>query len=190
VSGLDRIGVLVTNKKVVSGDDKEYPVLKKRSHDFVERVLELEPGTRIGINNINIYTTKADHFETGALGFIFETPGYRIGYTSDTEYSDEVAEQYKNCQLLIINCKNPDEGKTKGHLCTSDSAKLINKAKPKLAVITHFGIKMLQSDPLFQAREIQRQTGVDVMVAMDGLVINPTSYSAKMKQESLENFKD
>jgi len=190
VSGLDRIGVLVASKKVVLGDDKEYPVLKKRSHGFVERVLELGPGTRIGINNVNIHTTKAQHFDTESIGFIFETPKYRIGYTSDTEYTDEIADQYKDCQILIMNCKYPAEEKAPGHLSTADAAEFLKRAKPRLAIITHFGIKMLQSDPMFQAREMQRLSGVEVLAATDGLMVNPVSYAGKMKQESLENFKE
>jgi ribonuclease BN (tRNA processing enzyme) len=190
VSGLDRIGVLVTSKKVVDGDEKEIPALKKRSHDFVERVLALEPGTRIGINNINIFTTKTKHFDSEGIGFIFDTPKYRIGYTSDTEFTDEIADQYKDCQILILNCKYPASEKHEGHLNTIDAANFIARAKPKLSVITHFGIKMIHADPIFEAREMQRQTGLDVMAAVDGLIINPMSYSAKMKQESLESFKE
>lgn len=189
VSGLDRIGVLVASKKVVSGDENEYPVLKKRSHGFVERVLELGPGTRIGINNVNIYTTKAQHFDTESIGFIFETPKYRVGYTSDTEYTEEIADQYKDCQILILNCKYPVEEKAPGHLSTADAAMFLQRAKPRLAIITHFGIKMLQSDPMFQAREMQRISGVEVLAATDGLMLNPVSYAGRMKQESLENFK-
>jgi ribonuclease BN (tRNA processing enzyme) len=189
VSGLDRIGVLVASKKVINGDEKEIPALKKRSHEFVERVLDVGAGTRIGINSINIHTTKAQHYDTESIGFLFETPKYKIGYTADTEYTEEIAQQYKDCQILIINCKYPLEEKGTGHLSTIDVIEFLKKAKPRLAVITHFGIKMLQADPMFQAREIQRASGVEVLAATDGLTINPMSFAGKMKQESLDDFK-
>jgi ribonuclease BN (tRNA processing enzyme) len=188
VSGLDRIGVLVCNKKVANGDDKEVQILKKRSENFVEKVLILEPGARIGINNINIYTTKTQHFDSEGIGFIFETPRYRIGYTSDTEYSDHIAAQYEKCGMLIINCKYPNDMKAPGHMNPDDVVKFIKKAKPKLAVITHFGIKMIEADPMYQAREIQRQAGVEVVAVKDGLLINPVSFSSRMRQESLETY--
>lgn len=188
VSGLDRIGVLVCNKKTADGDEKEVPVLKKRSWNFVERVLTLEPGQKIGINNINIYITKAQHFDAESIGFIFETPRYRVGYASDTEFTDEIAEQYSKCGLLILNCKYPADMKNAGHLNVESVAQFIKKANPKLAVITHFGVKMLEADPMYQAREIQRQTGVEVIAAKDGLLINPVSFSSRMRQETLEPY--
>jgi ribonuclease BN (tRNA processing enzyme) len=188
VSGLDRIGVLVCNKKVAEGDEKEIPILKKRSWNFVERVLTLEPGARIGINNINIYTTKTQHFDSEGIGFIFETPRYRIGYTSDTEFTEEIAAQYEKCGMLILNCKYPADEKVAGHLNVESAAKFIKKANPKLAVLTHFGVKMIESDPMFQAREIQRQIGIEVIAVKDGLLINPVSFSSRMRQDTLEEY--
>jgi ribonuclease BN (tRNA processing enzyme) len=190
VSGLDRIGVLVCNSKLANGDDNEVPVLKKRSWKFVERVLTLEPGTKIGINNVNIYTTKTQHFDSEGLGFIFETPHYRIGYTSDTEYTDEIADQYAKCGMLILNCKFPADMKEPGHLNVESVIKFIKRAKPKLAVITHFGIKMIEADPIYQAREIQRQSETEVIAAKDGLLINPVSFSSRMRQSTLEPFSE
>jgi len=125
VSGLDRIGVVVCNKKVVSGDEKELPVLKNRNRNFVEKILDLGPGAKIGINNVNILTTRTKHFDSEGIGFIFETSKYRIGYTSDTEYTDEIADQYSKCGMLILNCKHPKDMKEPGHLNTDDAIKFI-----------------------------------------------------------------
>ncbi|MBW2991263.1 MBL fold metallo-hydrolase [Candidatus Woesearchaeota archaeon] len=188
VSGLDRIGVVVCNKKVVNGDEKELPVLKNRNRDFVEKILALGPGAKIGINNINIITTKALHYDSDGIGFIFETPKYSIGYASDTEFTPEIADQYSKCGMLILNCKHPREMKEPGHLNTDAVVEFIKKAKPKLAVITHFGIKMIEANPLYEAREIQKESKAEVVAAKDGLLINPVSFSSRMRQISLEPF--
>jgi len=190
VSGLDRIGVVVCNKKVVDGDEKELPVLKNRNRDFVEKVLALGPGAKLGINNINISTTKTKHFDSEGIGFIFETPRYSIGYTSDTEFTEEIADQYNKCGVLILNCKYPTEMKEPGHLNTDDAIKFIKKAKPKLAIINHFGIKMIEANPMYEAREIQKETKVETMAAKDGLLINPVSFSSRMRQITLEPFSE
>ena len=190
VSGLDRTGVVVCNDRVANGDDKELPVVRNRNRTFVERVIPLSPGAKIGINNITIRTTKTKHFDSNGIGFIFETPKYSIGYTSDTEFTEEIADQYKGCGMLILNCKYPREMQEQGHLNSDDVVKFLQKAKPKLAVITHFGIKMIEANPMYEARDIQRDSKVEVVAANDGLMINPTSFSTRMRQISLEPFKE
>lgn len=190
VSGLDRIGVVVCNKKVDEGDEKELPVIKNRARNFVERVIPLAPGAKIGINNITIITTKTKHFDSDGIGFIFQTPRYSIGYTSDTEFTEEIADQFKGVGMLILNCKFPKGMKQAGHLNSDDVVKFIKKVKPRLAVINHFGIKMIEANPLYEAREIQKESKVEVVGAKDGLLINPTSFSSRMRQVTLEPFKD
>ncbi len=78
--------------------------------------------------------------------------------------------------------------KQKGHLSTDDAIKFIQKAKPKLAVINHFGIKMIEANPMYEAREIQKESKMEVVAAKDGLLINPVSFSSRMRQVTLEPF--
>ena len=186
VSGLDTMGVVIAPKSVISGTDSEIPVLRKKYHSCVERVIELEPGRRISVNNVNIITTTAKHKDTDAIGFIFETQKYRLGYTSDTEFTDETAEQYKNCDVLILNVKNPGSAREEGHMSVEDAVHFLRKAKPGKAVITHFGVKMLQSDILAEARHLQRETKVDVLAASDGLILVPSGMGV-MSQARVAN---
>ncbi len=53
---------------------------------------------------------------------------------------------------------------------------MISQVRPRLAIITHFGLEMLKADPLNEAREIQRITGVQTIAAQDGLIVSPGSY--------------
>jgi len=57
-----------------------------------------------------------------------------------------------------------------------------------LAIIQHFGFDMLKADPLLEARDIQRVTGVQTIAAKDGLIITPASYDAGSKQKRLNLF--
>ena len=66
-----------------------------------------------------------------------------------------------------------------------DAIKLIQIAKPQLAIISHLGIKMLESDLLTLIRNIQRETKVQTIVAKEGMVIDPKSYSATQRQKRL-----
>ncbi len=89
---------------------------------------------------------------------------------------------------MILNVVYPSDVKSKYNLTAEDAQKIITKVKPKLAIITHFGNKFVASDPLYQAREIQKATGVQVIAAVDGLVINPTSYAKENEQQRLNTF--
>ncbi|MBN2141727.1 hypothetical protein JW711_00200 [Candidatus Woesearchaeota archaeon] len=188
VSGLDVIGVLVGAKSVIEGTDTDLPVLKKELSGFVERAITLEPGRKISINNINIMPMKTTNPEYHSIGFIFETQKYRVGYTSLTGYSEEVADQYKNCDILIIPCKNPTGVKEDGSMNSEDVAQFLRHTKPARAVLTGFGIKMIQANPMQEARDIQRDSKVEVVAATDGLVISPASFGSKVKHINLDSF--
>jgi len=63
--------------------------------------------------------------------------------------------------------------------------KIIEEAKPKLTIIQHFSKKMIDAEPMAEAREIQKRARQQVIAAKDGLIINPVSFSAKGRQTVL-----
>ena len=57
-------------------------------------------------------------------------------------------------------------------MCSRNFIDLINKVKPKVAVMTHLGLKMISSNPVVEAKKISKQTGVKTIAAFDGLSFN------------------
>ena len=57
-----------------------------------------------------------------------------------------------------------------------------------MAIITHFGINFLKSDPLHEIREVQKETNCQVIAATDGMVINPVNYAVEQGQKSLFKY--
>ncbi|MFH1589117.1 MAG: MBL fold metallo-hydrolase [archaeon] len=185
-SGIDRRGVLACDEETLHGSDTEYPGISKYHKTLVERFIALKPGMRMGINEVNVLATTSSHTPT-SIGFKFSTEKYSVSYIPDTDYCKEL-EEHKGSNILIINCKYPAGLTQKGHLNVDDVVKILEKIKPKLAILTHFGVKMLDADPIYQAREIQKKTKVQVIAAKDGLSINPISYSSSIKQKTLGSF--
>jgi mRNA degradation ribonuclease J1/J2 len=66
----------------------------------------------------------------------------------------------------------PGTKSIKGHMCTNNFANLINEIEPKLAIMTHFGFKMLNNDPIKEAKKVMKKTGVKTIAAFDGLKID------------------
>ncbi|MCH8004428.1 MAG: MBL fold metallo-hydrolase [Nanoarchaeota archaeon] len=186
--GFDKKGVLVANNTVINGSTNHNPFLQKHYRDFLERFIVLEEGGKVGINNIEVRAIKAKHSEPNAVGYRFITPDYTLTYTGDTVYSVETLSEYENSNVLILNvpCLNKDE--SKDNLCKEDAIKIIKKVNPRLAIITHFGINFLKADPLYEIREIQKETNCQVIAAKDGMVINPLSYSVEEGQKSLFKY--
>ena len=188
--GLDKKGVLVTNKTVANGTEETNPVLTKKHRELIEKMILLNPEQKLGIENIEIHATKAINEDPNAIGFKIFTNESIIGYSGDTKYTKEIARQFKETDILILNVSAPTNEKEENRLNSDDAVKFINEAKPRLAVIRNFGIKMLKADPLNEGREIQRKTGVQVVTAKDGISLAPGNYEAKSKQKRLSLYKD
>jgi len=184
--GLDHKGVIVAQKNVIEGSEDDHPTITRECLSYVEKAIGLESGQKVGINDTEVYATRT--FGTDSIGFKIACPDFTIGYTSDTEYRAELANAFEGVNILIVNCKNPEVVKEKNSMNTTDIINLVEKVKPALTILTGFGIKMIEHDPINEARKIQKETGCQVMAAKDGLRINPTDYSAKNKQKRLQGF--
>jgi len=160
-----REAILISNKSCLeSPEGIVTPYIKK----MFSEVHEAEPNKVIELNDLRIRVTKAEH-NGDTTGFIFESK-YKLGYTSDTNYSKEIAKQYNGVDALIVNVLRPGSDRWKGHLCSEDVINFINdlEKKPKLVLLIHFGYKMLKANPIHEAREISKKTGVLCMAMTDG----------------------
>jgi ribonuclease BN (tRNA processing enzyme) len=193
-NGFDVNGVLISNETFVNGSEEARmpPLLTDFHKNCVERVIVAKPNQRIGIETVEIQTLKAFHKDPNAMGFKFITPRFTLTYTGDTKYSKELIEQYKRSDILVLNLVYPKDAKEKDpdNLCFEDAVKILEKTQPKLAIITHFGKKMLNADPIDEARELQKATGIQVLAATEGMSLNPLSYSADAKQKTLNVYKE
>ncbi|MBW3015006.1 MBL fold metallo-hydrolase [Candidatus Woesearchaeota archaeon] len=184
LDGLDKKGVLISNKTFVQGDEDINPGLSNFHRNCVEKIIVLESGKRVGIENVEIVALPAEHLDANSIGFKFYTPYFVLSYSSDTKFSNDLLKAYEDSDILILHVTSPGD-ESGDNLSVADAIKIVNKIKPRLVITTHFGIKMLKADPIIQAREIQRQTGVQTIAAKDGMVISPGTYSAHSRQKTL-----
>ncbi|MCK5107178.1 MAG: MBL fold metallo-hydrolase [Nanoarchaeota archaeon] len=187
-NGLDKKGVLISNKTSFNGDENMRPMINEYTKRLVEKTMVLEKGQKIGIGDVEIVALDAKHNDKNTIGLRFFGSQFNLVYSSDTKYFRELGEDYKNCDIMIANTVYPRN--SKGNTLSSDDViKLMNKVNPKLTILTHFGIKMLKADPLYEAREIQKETGMQIISAKDGMTVNPLSYSTSSRQKTLNMFK-
>ena len=188
LSGLDKSGVLIANKTVINGDDNYNSYLTNHHRNLLEKTITLNKGQKVAVELVEIHALSADHTDPEAIGFKLFCPRFTLSYSGDTKYHKQLVDEMIGSDILILNVPYPGDKSQNLNLDTESAIKIISKVQPRLAVITHFGLEMLKADPLIEAREIQKQTGIQTIAAKDGLVISPESYAAKSPQIRLSGF--
>lgn len=184
--GLDKNGILIGSKSFMVGTEGERPYLTRYHRKCLDKFLSLEAGNTIKFGkDIELRTLRTKHRDPTGIGFKFNSDKFSIAYTGDTGYFDDLIDELRNSDILILNNLDPF-GKTDGdHLNSDDCVKIISAVRPKLAIITHFGQKIIEQNPIYQARDIQRKTNVQTIAARDGLVVDPFNLSASLKKRQI-----
>jgi phosphoribosyl 1,2-cyclic phosphodiesterase len=93
-----------------------------------------------------------------------------ISYIADTRYFPELAEHYR-ADVVIMNVVRllPSD---LDHLHVPDAEELVKAIRPRLTVLSHFGMKMLAARPWVIAREMSERTGCRVVAATDGMLVD------------------
>jgi phosphoribosyl 1,2-cyclic phosphodiesterase len=186
--GINKKGILVSNGYITSGNEYFRTIVSPHHLKLVNKYEEMRPGDKITVGSVEITATKTKHRETNAIGFVFKCGDEPdIGYTSDGEYFNGQSKYYAGCRYLILNCLRPRADKWPEHMNSEDAMRLIREVKPKLAILQHFGIKMLRGVAEKEANWIQQETGIKTVAARDGMVLELNGNSKK-KMEGLKKF--
>ncbi len=181
-NNLDVKGILIGNESLLR--DPTVSVMTRFAESCAEKIILAEPGKKIAIEEVEIEFLKTKHKDS-SIGFKIKTPKFVLIYTGDTAYDREIIDQYLQSDILILNVPFPFGAQE--HLLNSDDAVNILKfVKPQVAIITHFGSKMISASPIYEAREIQKQSGVPTLAAEDGMHIDPMAYSKERTQKMVD----
>ncbi|WP_400202239.1 MBL fold metallo-hydrolase [Methanobrevibacter smithii] len=160
-------GVVLGNKSVLDGYERWGPGISKY-HQSHSKKYVLEPNQE-NINGCSVKGTKTVHGDPEGVGFQIDYRGFKISYTSDTGYFEDLHKYHEGADILIASVLRPGNKSIRGHLCSRNFIELLKEVKPKLAIMTHFGLKMLSIDPIDEAKRITKETGVKTLAAFDGM---------------------
>ena len=168
----NRIGILAATESVLNGANSIGPSVSSYHQKLVESVVRLKKKSKFQTGSLKFTATEANHSDPATVGLVMENEGIgTIGYTSDTAYFPGLSEQYKDSRLLILCVMWPRNNPLKKHLCTDDVEIILNEARPKCVVLTHFGMRMLNAGPDLEASYLEEVTGIPVVPATDGMVV-------------------
>jgi len=162
-------GLLAAAHSVLFGNDVCEQSISNYHQKMPETLVDARAGTEFDIEDLKVHVTGAKHSDPDTVGFRFRTRDYGdFAYTSDSECFDGVGEFYEGVRLLLLCVLRPSGKPWKGHMTTDDALKIVEAARPEMAVMTHFGMEMI-----FRARAeaeiIEKRTGIPTKPAVDGM---------------------
>jgi ribonuclease BN (tRNA processing enzyme) len=162
--GFNRHGWLYAPADALGNEPVIFSYLKK----FIEGVVVLEKGKSYKIGNISFSTPVRHIHPVDTYGMVFQSGGHNFAYIADTLYFEGLIKNYAS-ELLIINMVFTEPRPPVEHLSIPDAARIIEGIKPRVAILSHFGMHVWQAKPWKIAEELSRQTGVKVIAARDGM---------------------
>jgi phosphoribosyl 1,2-cyclic phosphodiesterase len=144
------------------------PVIFSYLKGYLEGIKVLEEGKSYSIGNVSLTTPIRHIHPVETYGIRFSTAEHSFSYITDTRYFDELCRNYGG-ELLIINVVLLEPKPAIDHLSVPDARHIIAELKPKVAILTHFGMNMWRAKPWEIAQRLSQETGVRVLAARDGM---------------------
>ena len=143
---------------------------KLREQPFPLKIVEIDQSEPFEIVlGVEAVTLKTPH--TAESHAIRVSDGaVSVMYSADTGFDEEVAKFATSVDLMIIECSFVHEKPSKKHLVLSEAIRLINKANPHRAMLTHFYPEWDDVD--FVQEVEQLSPACEVIQAEDGLTID------------------
>lgn len=169
--GLNKKGYLIGSESVVNGVANYDCCLSNYHKSKVAKLVAMKSGDEILIGNLKILATSSFHSDPSAIGFKFFTKNGIISYISDTSLNEEVIKQHKNARLLIISLMRPLNLRIPFHLSTEDALEIVKEIAPELAILTHFGMRIIKDIPDKDAEYIYKNSQIKTISAKDGMKV-------------------
>jgi ribonuclease BN (tRNA processing enzyme) len=162
--GLNRHGRLFAPADALGPE----PVIFSYLKSYIEGITVLEAEKSYQTGNISFRTSVRHIHPVETYGMIFQSSGQKIGYIADTRYFEGLTNSYA-AELIIINMVLTEPRPPIDHLSIPDAECIIKEIKPRVAILSHFGLHVWQAKPWLIAEELSQNTGTRVIAARDGM---------------------
>jgi phosphoribosyl 1,2-cyclic phosphodiesterase len=155
---------------------QEDPVILKYVRKQVDRIEILKEKGKYQVGNISFETPIRLKHGAETYGINFRGKTSSISFITDTDYFTGL-ESYFNGNILIVNVVMLQDKNTIEHLCLQEAEQIIEINKPRLAILTHFGMGMVKAKPWEIAEHLTKKLGINVIAARDGMQIDIDQYT-------------
>ncbi len=167
--GFRKKGVLFAPEDALEKD----PVVFNYVRSYLEKIEILRENSQYQIGGISFSTALRHKHGVETYGINFKMASHTISFITDTRFFPELPDLYR-AEVLVIHVvrRGPIGDDPIDHLSIEDVKVIVKKARPKLTVLTHFGMTMIKAKPWEVAAELQKELGVKVIAASDGMKLN------------------
>ena len=169
--GFNRKGVVFAPSDALNED----AVILKHFRNHVEKIEILKEKGTYNLDNISFSTSVKHVHGVETYGLNICGKNNSISLITDTRYFEGLESHY-NGDILIINVVRFEEKQGIDHLSLKDAEKILSINKPKLGVLTHFGMTMIKAKPWEIAKGLSEKLGVKVIAARDGMELDLDKY--------------
>ncbi|MDO9535485.1 MAG: MBL fold metallo-hydrolase [Bacillota bacterium] len=174
VGGRNKKGFVYAPRDAFESAD---PVIQIYVQSFLEKTGFLEEGGIIKRPSYSLATPVRHQHPVETYGLRFFLPYGNLSIISDTAFFPSLIDNYKGSDILILNVVVFQDHVDKKiyHLNFNQAAEIIEGINPKVAILTHFGMTMLQQKPFLLAQKLQSELGIKVLAASDGMKLGLAS---------------
>ena len=167
--GFKKRGVLFAPRDALEED----PVVLKYVRNYVEKVEVLNENSQYRIGEIQFSTAQKHQHRVETYGVNFKISPHTVSLIADTRFFPDLPNNYRGDILVIHVVRLKPVGDDPiDHLSIEDVKTIVKEAKPKLTILTHFGMTMIKAKPWVVAAELEKELGLKVIAASDGMKID------------------
>jgi ribonuclease BN (tRNA processing enzyme) len=170
--GFKKKGVVFAPGDALEGD----PVILKYAREQVDHIEILKEKGSYHLGNISFETPIQLKHGVETYGLNLRGKNSTISLITDTDYFPGLASFFTG-DILIVNVVMLEERSNIEHLCLHEAELIIKESKPRLAILTHFGMGMVKAKPWEIAEQLTKKLGVQVLAAQDGMQIDIDQYT-------------
>jgi ribonuclease BN (tRNA processing enzyme) len=154
------------------------PIIFSYLRKHLESVEMFEAGKSYTLDNFTFSTPVRHIHGVENYGLVFKTGKHTISYITDTRFFDDLPKYYQGADLLLMNvvfvrpftqAESEAANMPIDHLSVPDVERLVKEIKPKVAIMTHFGMGIWRAKPWLIAEKLTEKTGTRVIAAHDGM---------------------
>lgn len=169
VESYDQAGTVFANETVLKGYSDIDRKVSRHHESICGDINQLEDGSEHEFRDLKIESQHMFHSDPKTAGFIISDGEKKIGFWTDSEYSDELVDFYEGCDTLVVYCSRPRGEATQSHTALSDVPEITERISPKTVIVTHFGYKFLDSNLKRQKEWLENEIDAKVVFAEDGM---------------------